>query len=578
MSWRIIVASSDAAQCSELKRGAKRIAASIEAAGKRAEVLEAKSVTEAKGLLRANNRDLVIATASLPEHPSAPASQNDAGLKLIQSIQSQASPPPCILVSERSEDERLVETLPRCRWLEVGLNTDYEEDCVAFATQLGIGTPGAGSRVDDATPSAARSSRPDFAVIEIDVPDDAKFAKIKYEIHVDDRVSNGSEKRLGLNQKSVDDLVEKSRKLSDEFTRAFRSAKAYARWQTDYRSLGERFYKLLDTVDFKEQYNRVKGAIDVRRNLNFRLRFNLGRSVFDGLWESMCKPAGSPLMLEATITRREMDTRSDFKDSPPGPVGTLNVLVIGATLDDNSRPEGPPDLLWEKLWGECTLDSLPHIESEVAAIKALEKAPYNVKVDVLSGEYRHQAKTSWSLADEVERRLRRNPLRYDVVHFAGHALFAPPKKKPAKGRGTQKKEVLDDDRGYLIFSGSPHPQAISIATVADWLKDTSVDLVYLSCCRSSASRAAAEFARNSIRTTIGFSWDLEDAKAVDFTLQFYDKLLSNGLNVCSALSQARGHLHSKYKYGNPIWASPVLMAQPSYWRHVEGVLRPPVRP
>jgi CHAT domain-containing protein len=64
---------------------------------------------------------------------------------------------------------------------------------------------------------------------------------------------------------------------------------------------------------------------------------------------------------------------------------------------------------------------------------------------------------------------------------------------------------------------------------------------------------------------------------VDFTLQFYEKLLSNKLNVCSALSQARGHLHNKYGYGNPIWASPVLLAQPSYWRHVEGVLRPPVR-
>src|SRR5215469_16387360 len=121
MSWRIIVASSDAAQGTELKKGAKRIAAIIEETGKRAEILEAKSAAEARGLLRGTSRDLVIATARLPEHPSAPASQNDAGLRLIQSIQSQASPPPCILVSERSEHEDLVGSLPRCRWLEVGL-------------------------------------------------------------------------------------------------------------------------------------------------------------------------------------------------------------------------------------------------------------------------------------------------------------------------------------------------------------------------------------------------------------------------------------------------------------------------
>jgi hypothetical protein len=474
-------------------------------------------------------------------------------------------PPPCILVSERSELEDLAESLPRCGWLEVCGNTDYEKDCVTLAKGMGI------------VPSSARSSRADFALIEIDVPDDTRTSTIKCEIHVDDRAKSGRTKLLGLNQKKVDELVERSRDLSNRFAKAFRSAKAYTDWQTEYRTLGECFYKLLDTEEFKEQYNRVKGAMDARPDLKFRLRFNLGRNVFDGLWESMCKPLSAPLMLEATIARRQIVEMSSSEDPPPGPVGTLNVLVVGSTLDDNSKPEGPPDLLWQKIWGKSVLHSLPHIVNEAAAIKALEGSPYNVKVDVLSGEVRRDAKQPWSLAAVVEECLKSNPGRYDVVHFAGHALFAPSKKKPTKGRAPQKKNVLDDDRGYLIFSGAPHPQAISIATVADWLKETSVDLVYLSCCRSSASRAAAEFARNNIRTTIGFSWDLEDMKAVDFTLQFYEKLLSNKLNVCSALSQARGHLHNKYGYGNPIWASPVLLAQPSYWRHVEGVLRPPVR-
>jgi len=61
----------------------------------------------------------------------------------------------------------------------------------------------------------------------------------------------------------------------------------------DYRSLEERFYKLLDTDTFAEHLNRVKGAVDVRSNLKVRLRFTLGRSVFDGLWESICKPAAA---------------------------------------------------------------------------------------------------------------------------------------------------------------------------------------------------------------------------------------------------------------------------------------------
>jgi len=584
MSWRIIVASSDTEQCSELKLGAAGIAASIEASGHTAEIQEAASVSGVKALLRGTDEDLVIATATLPERPSAPASQKQPGLDLIKSVQLQASPPPCILVSDRPEHGNLVETLPRCRWLEVGPTTDYVEDCVLFARELGVGAPGAAraqsAAANDARPAAARPARDDFAVIEVDVPNETKYATVKYVINVDDRVRDVPTSPLGLSQKRVDELVEESRKLSDRFSRALKSARTYERWQLDYRSLGERFYKLLDTVAFAEHLNRVKGAVDVRRNLNVRLRFSLGRSVFDGLWESICKPAGSHLMLEATITRRERDAIGSFAEARSGAVGTLNILVVGSTLDDNSAPLGPNDFLWKKLWGKSLLNSLPHIENEVAAIKALEQSACNVKVDVLSGEDRHQAKGPWSLANEVEQHLKKYPNRYDVVHFAGHALFAPSKKKlAATGRGAGKqKEALDDDRGYLIFSGTPNPRAISIATVAGWLKNTSVDLVYLSCCRSSASRAAAEFARNSIRTTIGFSWDLDDSKAVDFTRQFYDELLGNQLNVCSALSKAREDLHRKYENGDPIWASPVLLAQPSNWGHVEGVLRPPVRP
>lgn len=582
MNWRIIVASSDAEQCSELKKGAAGIAAGIKASGDRAEIQEARSVAEVKGLL-GTGKDLVIATAMLPEHASAPASPNQPGLELIKSLQSRPSPRPCILVSDRPEHDRLVAAWPRGRRLEVGPTTDYEEDCVVLAGQLGVGTSGdtlaQACGAKGPRPSAARSACDDFAVIEVDVPNETRYATIKYVIHVDDRVKDVPTTPLGLNQKRVDELVDASRQLSERFSKALKSAKAYVRWQMDYRSLGERFYKLLDTDAFAEHLNRVKGAVDVRSNLNIRLRFSLGRSVFDGLWESICKPAGSHLMLEATITRRERDTIGSFPEARSGAVGTLNILVVGATLDDNSAPEGPDDFLWKKLWGNSLLQSLPHIESEVAAIKALEQLPYNVKVDVLSGEDRHQAKGRWSLAAMVEQHLKNNRNRYDVIHFAGHALFAASKQKKPAGTAKAKgaKGTLEDERGYLIFSGSPRPQAISIAIVADWLKNTSIDLVYLSCCRSSASRAAAEFARNSIRTTIGFSWDLDDKKAVDFTEQFYGELLSNELNVCSALSKARGDLHRKYENGDPIWASPVLLAQPSNWGNVEGVLRPPVR-
>jgi hypothetical protein len=337
---------------------------------------------------------------------------------------------------------------------------------------------------------------------------------------------------------------------------------------------------LLDTATFKQHLTAVENVVK-GRDLDVRLRFSLGRSVFDGLWESILNAKGEHLMLKAAITRRARGAGiKKYAKAQTGAVGQLNILVIGSTLDDNSAPKGPGDMLWKKHWGACRLEALPHIVEEMVAIKDLEGLPHNVKVHVLSGEERHEAADGWTLAEAVRMHLAENPTRYDVVHFAGHALFATPKmKKPPPGKGKKAgNPLLDDERGYLVFSGKDQARAIPITTVAGWLKDTSVDLVYLSCCRSSASRAAAEFAKSSIRTTIGFSWDLVDERAVAFTRQFYAGLLKSRLNVCSALRKARNDLHEEYESGDPIWASPVLLAQPPDWAHVEGVLRPPVRP
>jgi hypothetical protein len=587
MSWRIIVASSDPEQLSELKKGAQAIAGEFEFVGGRAEIQTATTVDGARGLLRGEVDELVIVTASLAESQSAPNAQSLPGLSFVKEIQSRQSPPACILVSDRPEHRSVVKSLKRCRWLQVGAATDYVEDCVLFAKDLDVWTPLEAPEQPATLDSAksedllrATTAREQFALIEVDVPNETKFATVRYVINVDKQLSDVSAVPLGLNQKKVDDLIAESRKLSDKFSKALKSTKKYEFWQRDYRSLGERFYKLLVTNVFADHYATVKGATIGRQGLDVRLRFSLGRRVFDGLWESICNPARGHLMLEATITRRERDSIGSFSEARSGEIGPLNILVIGATLDDNSSPIGPDDMLWRKFWADGLLNALPHIENEIAAIKALEQLSSTVKVDVLSGEDRHQHGGEWSLAERVKKHLEANPNRYDVVHFAGHALFAAakPKKPEAKrGRELGRREALGDDRGYLVFSGYPKPRAVSIATVASWLRNTSVELVYLSCCRSSASRAAAEFARNSIRTTIGFSWDLDDKKAVDFTREFYNELLRNRLNVCSALRKAREDLHNEFENGDPIWASPVLLAQPSDWGRVEGVLRPPVR-
>src|ERR1044071_660921 len=140
MSWHIIVASSDAEQRDELKKGAAAIADKIAAAGDAADIQEATTVAGVKSLLRGTKKDLVIAPAALSDRRTAPGAQEQPGLDLIKGIQSQPAPPPCILVSDRPEHRTSTKSMMRCRWLQVGPATDYIEDCVLWAKELDVWT------------------------------------------------------------------------------------------------------------------------------------------------------------------------------------------------------------------------------------------------------------------------------------------------------------------------------------------------------------------------------------------------------------------------------------------------------
>src|SRR5262249_11212893 len=156
-----------------------------------------------------------------------------------------------------------------------------------------------------------------------------------------------------------------------------------------------------------------------------------------------------------------------------------------------------------------TLWALPHIKKEVKMLRGLGRAQGGadkagqprprVEVEVLS------PRAGKPLAEIVERRLKDRTRHYDIIHFAGHALFSRSPVPPAR-------------RGYLVLSGEPggRPRAVPIATVAEWLEGSGVQLVYLSCCRSSSSAVANELAARNVPLTIGFNWDLDDAKAVEF--------------------------------------------------------------
>jgi hypothetical protein len=589
MPRNIIVASSEGDQIEELANGARAIAAQMEP---RAQTL-VKIALSIEELQRKQNAEtvLLIVAATLPQQISSSDAEHEPGLSFVKTLSSQEKRPACILVSARYEHYRAVQGIKRCELLVVDNATRYIEQCLQLARKLELipdgsakaaevapagpkaktkgasGAPGLERSADSSTPAAQRK----FALVEVNLPTQAKSATVRLEIHTPGRVERREPRALDLKEIKLKQLMIDCKKLKDKLSETQRWDKYYARWHADYRNLGEGISNLLwSSRYFKEYYDYGCGAAED----NIRVRFNLQQPWFDGLWEAISAASGErrPLMLQNTIARRALDddqvgifTNDSGQIDTDG--GVLNILVIKSAVTGQTAPSGPTDPRWNEFLRNHNepLRELPHLDREVEALLKLRGSrgkksthKFRVKVDVLPRKTPLVGE-EWSLKEMVTEWLKKKSRRYDIVHFAGHALF------PSNPK--------DDDRGYLVFSGFPRPEAVPIAKVATWLANAGVQLVYLSCCRSSAASAALEFARNNIPMAIGFHWDLNDEKAPVFAEQFYDAVLSANLKVCSAVSKARLELYNEHKDGDPIWASPVLIAQPTNWIQVEGVLK-----
>src|SRR5262249_24469027 len=181
-------------------------------------------------------------------------------------------------------------------------------------------------------------------------------------------------------------------------------------WQADYQAFGERVAKLFwSNTRFAYLYGLAMGG----GGENVRLRFNLERPLFGGLWGAMFDSFSQRhIILDSTITRRARQSGllNPFaaESADAGEVATrigsdqrdLNILVIKSNLPDGSAPEGPDDPLWEEYWESCRknlpkngLEQLEHFDDEVRELQGLGSwtrrtargaAPDGVKVDVLA--------------------------------------------------------------------------------------------------------------------------------------------------------------------------------------------------
>lgn len=149
--------------------------------------------------------------------------------------------------------------------------------------------------------------------------------------------------------------------------------------------------------------------------------------------------------------------------------------------------------------------------------------------------------------------------KYHIVHYAGHGRHAPDR---------------PDESCLFFWEEESRKGAVTELRAPDLdnlLRDSSVRLLYLSCCEGGAFAPAAravdhdflgiaEAAVNrGVPAVLAYRWPVKDTSALMLAKTFYTELAEDG-RIDVALMRARREVHGQNN-NDPTWMSPVLFIQ-----------------
>jgi len=146
---------------------------------------------------------------------------------------------------------------------------------------------------------------------------------------------------------------------------------------------------------------------------------------------------------------------------------------------------------------------------------------------------------------------------YDLVHFAGHAHFD---------------EKNPNESGWEI-----NPEKKEYLTASMLAAHTAPPIVFANACESGTQATgeqkryqseifgiASGFLMGGIKNYIGTFTYVNDITSVEFAVEFYKKLVTQGETVGSSLRQARKLIFDKYGADHILWASYMLYGDPEF--------------
>jgi CheY-like chemotaxis protein len=330
----------------------------------------------------------------------------------------------------------------------------------------------------------------------------------------------------------VDDLVRRTDNLNTLLLQR-NSADA---WRPEARSIGDAIYQALA----REQ--RILGDLVAARALADR---------FSDLWiQFSSPPVGLGLPFELLrdgddflgyahiLTRRLHQTGPTFSRKPEPfhafveallkDNKTLRVLVVGANSDG----------------------AIPEAEREATEIAAAIKRDLDYlgitsEVLLLAGRNASYARVSHELSEG----------RYHIFHYAGHGRYS---------------DTLPEISG-LILSDEQGPITLTAADLNSLVRDTDLQLVYLSCClgaRNATQIGRGDFygaleavARADVPIVLGYRWTVVDKRAKNLARQFYHALWQTFSAGEALLAARKAIARGPRGRDDDTWISPVLLVQ-----------------
>jgi CHAT domain-containing protein len=152
-------------------------------------------------------------------------------------------------------------------------------------------------------------------------------------------------------------------------------------------------------------------------------------------------------------------------------------------------------------------------------------------------------------------KLLRDLSNFDLVHYAGHAKFVD--NNPSESGW----EINPDREEYLTASMMAAMNAPPI--------------VFANACESGTQAIrqsyqieifgiASGFLMGGIKNYIGTFTYVNDVTSIDFAVEFYKKLVTQGETVGSSLRHARKFIYDKYGENHILWASYMLYGDPEF--------------